>query len=166
LVKDPDSLRDTFGHEEAYIPHQDTSSHPVDYTLEYSRPLRALKLWMAFVAHGAGVLREAIDDNVGLAQLTYQQATAANDFETLGTPPDLSIVPLRYIPENVSDRSSFTSELAKRLVADGRIYISPATIDGQTWLRPCFTNFRTTADDVTVMFDVIREVGAQLAQES
>ena len=121
---------------------------------------------MAFVAHGAGVLRDAIDDNVGLAQLTYQQATAANDFETLGTPPDLSIVPLRYIPENVSDRSSFTSELAKRLVADGRIYISPATIDGQTWLRPCFTNFRTTADDVTVMFDVIREVGAQLAQES
>ncbi len=26
---------------------------------------------------------------------------------------------------------------------DGRVYVSPAVIDGRIWLRPCFTNFRT-----------------------
>jgi aromatic-L-amino-acid decarboxylase len=43
--------------------------------------------------------------------------------------------------------------------ADGRVYISPAVIDGQTWLRPCFTNFRTTDDDVRVLLEVAAELG-------
>ena len=163
LLKDPTLLRDTFGHEEAYIPHASTSSHPVDYTLEYSRPLRALKLWMAFVAHGADALREAVDQNLHLAQLTYQMAHDAPDFATMELPPDLSIVPLQYRPEGVTDYSAFTSQLATALVADGRIYISPATIDGHTWLRPCFTNFRTTEEDVRVMFEVMRDVGHALS---
>ena len=163
LVKDASALRDTFGHEEAYIPHATTSTHPVDFTLEYSRPLRALKLWMAFVAHGGNSLRSAIDANLGLANLTYQMATDAPDFRTLPHAPHLSIVPLQYRPEGVSDYSAFTTTLAAELVADGRIYLSPATIDGETWLRPCFTNFRTTVEDVQAMFEVIREVGNRVA---
>lgn len=162
LLKDPSLLRDTFGHEEAYIPHATTSSHPVDHTLEYSRPLRALKLWMAFVAHGANSLRDAIDDNLRLARMTYQMAHDATDFVTLPHAPDLSIVPLQYRPEGVTHYLEFTSRLATALVADGRIYISPASIDQETWLRPCFTNFRTVDDDVVAMFDVIREVGDTL----
>lgn len=164
LVKDSTLLRDTFGHEEAYIPHATTATHPVDYTLEYSRPLRALKLWMAFVAHGADTLRHAVEHTIHLARLTYQMAVDAPDFETMSLPPDLSIVPLQYRPEGVTDYSAFTTELASALMADGRIYISPATIDGRTWLRPCFTNFRTTEEDVRVMFDVIRDVGLRLGQ--
>ena len=162
LLKDPALLRHTFGHEEAYIPHATTSTHPVDYTLEYSRPLRALKLWMAFVAHGADSLRDAIDHNLHLAQLTYQIASDAPDFAVMPQPPDLSIVPIQFRPEGVAEYSEFTSRLAAELVADSRIYISPAHIDGVTWLRPCFTNFRTTEDDVSNMFEVIRDVGSTL----
>ena len=117
---------------------------------------------MAFVAHGADALRDAVDQNIQLAQLTYQMAADAPDFATMNLPPDLSIVPLQYRPEGVSDYSAFTSQLATALVADGRIYLSPATIDGHTWLRPCFTNFRTTEDDVSNMFEVIRDVGSTL----
>jgi aromatic-L-amino-acid decarboxylase len=51
------------------------------------------------------------------------------------------------------------------LVADERIYISPAEIDGNTWLRPCFTNFRTTNADVRVAFEVIREVSNSMAND-
>lgn len=164
LVKDVSALRDTFGHEEAYIPHASTSSHPVDFTLEYSRPLRALKLWMAFVAHGGASIRSAIADNLELASLTYKIATEAEDFRTLPHAPHLSIVPLQYRPEGVSDYSAFTAALANELIAEGRIYLSPATIDGETWLRPCFTNFRTTPEDVRVMFEVIRDVGNRMSQ--
>lgn len=163
LVRDPATLNRTFGHEEAYIPHAAESSHPVDYTLEYSRPLRALKLWMAFVAHGAASLREAISANLKLAALTYRMATDAPDFRTLLHEPHLSIVPMQYRPEGITDWSAFNAKLTDELVADGRIYISPATIDGETWLRPCFTNFRTTPEDVHAMFNVIREVGKRLA---
>ena len=36
-----------------------------------------------------------------------------------------------------------------------------ATIDGAVWLRPCFTNFRTTPDDVAVLLDVAEELGSR-----
>ena len=43
---------------------------------------------------------------------------------------------------------------------DGRVYVSPAVIDGRIWLRPCFTNFRTTTDDVHITLAVAAELGA------
>ena len=48
-----DALAAAFAHEEGYLPHQQHELHAVDITLEYSRPFRALKLWLAFRAHGA-----------------------------------------------------------------------------------------------------------------
>ena len=35
-------------------------------------------------------------------------------------------------------------------------------IDGQTWLRPCFTNFRTTSDDVRIALAVAAELGSTI----
>ena len=43
----------------------------VDITLEYSRPFRALKLWLAFRAHGAQAFRDAIEENLRQARLLY-----------------------------------------------------------------------------------------------
>ena len=40
-------LASAFSHNEDYIPHEDDELNAVDVTLEYSRPLRALKLWLA-----------------------------------------------------------------------------------------------------------------------
>jgi aromatic-L-amino-acid decarboxylase len=48
---------------------------------------------------------------------------------------------------------------------DGRVYISPAIIDGRTWLRPCFTNFRTTEDDVRVLLTVAAEIGERICPQ-
>ena len=161
LVKDIRSLYKTFAHDEAYMPHN-ASVNPVDITLEYSRPLRALKLWMGFMAHGASEFRKAITENVELAYYTYERASADENFRVLPNSPQLSIVPIQYRPAGVSDYSAHNSSLCKALVADGRIYISPAQIDGETWLRPCYTNFRTTRHDVDVMFEVIAEVSTDL----
>jgi aromatic-L-amino-acid decarboxylase len=163
LVKNPASLAKAFSHNEAYIPHEHGDTNAVDITLEYSRPLRALKLWLAFKVHGAQSIRDALESNLAQAQLLYSMAHAAPDFEVLESRPQLSTVPLRHIPialakANKARINEHTAELQLALVADERIYISPAQIDGDTWLRPCFTNFRTTNADVQVAFDVIREV--------
>lgn len=170
LVKNPVLLANTFSHDEAYIPHEHGDTNAVDITLEYSRPLRALKLWLAFKVHGAQSIREALEANMEQAQLLYSLAHAANDFEVLGSEPQLSTVPLRHIPATLKSASKrrineHTEHLQLALVSDGRIYISPAQIDGDTWLRPCFTNFRTTNADVHVAFDVIREVSNSLATD-
>jgi aromatic-L-amino-acid/L-tryptophan decarboxylase len=163
LVKQPALLAKAFSHNEAYIPHEHGDTNAVDITLEYSRPLRALKLWLAFKVHGAQSIRDALESNLTQAQLLYSMAHAAPDFEVLESRPQLSTVPLRHIPVALAKASKarineHTAKLQLALVTDERIYISPAQIDGNTWLRPCFTNFRTTNADVQVAFDVIREV--------
>ena len=48
---------------------------------------------------------------------------------------------------------------------DGRVFLSPAVIDGEVWLRPCFTNFRTRPEDVDVMLAVISELSERLARD-
>jgi aromatic-L-amino-acid decarboxylase len=165
LTKDYTPLVRTFSHNEAYMPHDHDEPNPVDVTLEYSRPVRALKLWMGFAAHGANEFAEAIESNLGLARYTYDRAKSDPDFQVLPNAPQLSIVPIRYAPSGVADIDALNRRIYERILTDGRIYLSPAEIDGETWLRPCYTNFRTTQADVDVLFNVVAEIGRQVAAE-
>ncbi|MDP9298871.1 MAG: aminotransferase class V-fold PLP-dependent enzyme [Actinomycetota bacterium] len=165
LVREPDALTRAFAHEQGYLPHQQHELHAVDITLEYSRPFRALKLWLAMRAHGAAQFRGAIQRNLVEAALLFDAATAAPDFQTLPQRPPLSIVPIRHRPEGVRDVDSHNEALATAIQADGRIYLSSALIDGEVWLRPCFVNYRTTEEDVLAILDVARELGERLAAE-
>jgi aromatic-L-amino-acid/L-tryptophan decarboxylase len=177
LVRDPSALVSAFGHHEAYIPHEDDTLNAVDATLEYSRPLRALKLWLAFTVHGAGEFRAAIEGNLRQARLLHALAAVDPDFDVLPEPPTLSIAPIRHVPKSLRQDASVDADghvdednidrhndaLCAAIQDDGRVYLSKATIDGRTWLRPCFTNFRTTQDDVQQVMDVVRELGARLS---
>ena len=56
-VRRREDLHHSFAHDEGYLPHERDEPHAVDVTLEYSRPFRALKLWLAFRVHGAEAFR-------------------------------------------------------------------------------------------------------------
>lgn len=166
MIRDPRILAETFGHHEAYMPHEDdVRPNMVDTTLEYSRPFRALKLWLAFRVHGAEGIREALEANIEEARLTYELASAREDFDVLPNPPSLSIVPIRHVLPDCPDVSAHNEALYKALQRNGRVFISPGEIDGGTWLRPCYTNFRTTTDDVHVLLDVAAEIGTAICPE-
>lgn len=162
LTRHPEAFVHAFSHDEAYIPHEDRVPNAVDMTLEYSRPLRALKLWLAFRVHGANEFRAAIQRNLNQARSMYEIASAAADFETMGQAPELSIVPLRHVIAGCPNPETHNSALAKAIVADGRCYVSPAVIDGAHWLRPCLTNMRTTDADVEAFIEVTREIGVSI----
>jgi aromatic-L-amino-acid decarboxylase len=135
----------------------------VDITLEYSRPFRALKLWLAFRAHGADAIRAAIERNLGQARLLYAEVSRHDDLETLCGAPQLSVVPFRHVPRGVSDLDEHNARLVQALQEDGRVWIAPAKVDGTVCLRPCIVNYRTTDADVLALVEVAREVGASLA---
>jgi aromatic-L-amino-acid decarboxylase len=166
LVRDYSALAATFGHNEAYMPHDTEDPNPVDVTLEYSRPLRALKLWLGFKAHGAAEFRQAIEHDIMLARETYARASADPSIRVLPHPPALSVVPMQQVPAGMTDPAEISAHndaLCAAIIEDGRVYLSPAQIDGETWLRPCFTNFRTDMSDVDALFEVIDELGTRLA---
>ena len=160
LVRDASALAKVFAHDEAYMPHAGGHYNAVDITLEYSRPFRALKLWMLFATHGANAVRDAIERNCQQAQVLFDWIQDRPLFETLTSRPQLSIVPFRVVVDGCVDPDRHNDALCATIQRDGRVYVSPATIDGHVWLRPCFTNFRTTADDVAALLDVAEELGA------
>ena len=158
-MRDESALLEAFAHDESYMLHDENERHAVDTTLEYSRPFRALKLWLAFRTHGAGAFRDAIERNLAQARLLRSIVDEHDDLEVVGT-PGLSIVPFRHIPGDGRDIDAHNLELARRLQADGRVFVAPALVDGSAVLRPCIVNFRTTDDDVRALVDVTCELGA------
>jgi aromatic-L-amino-acid decarboxylase len=162
LVRRREDLHGALAHEEDYIPHERPQHHMVDITLEYSRPFRALKLWMAFRVHGVDAIRAAVARNLDQAKLLYSALQRYPDLEAVCGPPDLTIVPFRHVPPGVEDLDSHNARLVQALQQDGRIWIAPANVDGTVCLRPCFVNFRTTDEDVLALVEITREVGAAL----
>jgi aromatic-L-amino-acid decarboxylase len=159
LVRRRAELAAALAHEEDYFPHERSEPHAVDITFEYSRPFRALKLWLAFRAHGAAAFRAAISQNLRQARLLFQEVEARPKLETLCGPPPLSIVPFRHLGGH--DLDLHNAALARALQDDGRVWVAPARVDGRICLRPCIVNFRTTDDDVRALVELACELAAR-----
>jgi len=163
LVRDRDALEAAFTHDESYIPHTDREdTHPVDRTLEYSRPLSALKLWLAFRVHGAAAIRAAIERNLRQARLLADLIREDPLLELL-VEPQLSAVCFRHLPPAHMPASLHNAALARAISAEARILLAPATVDGIACLRACIVNHRTGDGDIHAIVDVVREVGARIA---
>jgi aromatic-L-amino-acid decarboxylase len=163
LVHDRAPLERAFSHYEDYIPHGE-QLHAVDRTLEYSRPLSALKLWLAFSVHGADAIRHAIERNLEEAALLASLLRSDPRFEVLIDPP-LSVVCFRRRYDK-GNEDALNRALADALARDGRILVAPATADGHTWLRACMVNHRTTDEDVRAIPEVVGEVSDALLAET
>jgi aromatic-L-amino-acid decarboxylase len=160
MVREAEWLERAFSHEATYVPHDVGEHDSVDRTLEYSRPFRALKLWLALRVHGLTAFRTAIERNLAEARLFADLVKQHPELELLGE-PELSVVPFRHVATN-KPLDEHNRALAAALRADGRVYVSGADIDGTACLRPCFVNFRTSEEDVRVLCDVVLELGAKL----
>jgi aromatic-L-amino-acid decarboxylase len=164
VVRRREDLYHSFAHDEGYLPHERDEPHAVDVTLEYSRPFRALKLWLAFRVHGADAFRRAIERNLLQARQLHAELGRHSDLEALAA-PQLSIVPFRHVPAGVDDLDAHNARLGRELQRDARVYVAPAVIDGHVYLRPCIVNFRTSDEDVQALVEIAREVGQRLARE-
>ncbi len=163
LVRRREDLHGALAHEEDYMPHERPAHHMVDITLEYSRPFRALKLWLAFRAHGADAIRAAIERNLCQARLLHAELARHEDVELLCGEPPLSVVPFRHVPAGVADLDAHNARLAAALQENGDVWVAPARVDGVVCLRPCVVNYRTTDDDVSALVRLALEAGRALA---
>ena len=96
LCRHAGAFEAAFGHEESYMRRGDSVRNAVERTLEYSRPLRSLKLWLAFRTHGAAAFRGWIESTLALAQRFADEVRADEAFELL-CEPTLSTVCFRHV---------------------------------------------------------------------
>ena len=65
--------------------------------------------------------------------------------------PELSVLMFRRVGWSTSDYYTWS----EKLLADGVAFVVPTTWAGETVLRCCFVNPRTTAEDVQVVLDAL-----------
>ncbi len=163
LLSETGRLRAAFGHEERYMLHEGDVANPVDRTLEYSRPFRSLRLWMAFRVYGASRYRAWIEATLANARMLADSLRESSEFELLHDPM-LSTVCFQHVPPGVEDVDEHNIRLAREMQRDGRVFLAPATVDGRACLRVCFVNFRTTPEGVAFVMEVAGEIGRRLAE--
>jgi glutamate/tyrosine decarboxylase-like PLP-dependent enzyme len=108
-------------------------------------------------------VREIVERHLDLAQRVAQRVDEAADLERLADVP-LNIVCFRYRPEGVSEEAmdDLNRRLGEAVLDDGRVYVGTTLYRGRVAFRPAFVNWLSTEEDVDLLVDVIRELGARL----
>lgn len=153
LYRDASAARRAFSYSGDYVRplHDDPieSFAFFDESIELSRRFRALKLWFSLRYHGLAAFRTSIANDLQHAQRLGAAIAAAPDLQLMA-PIELSAVCFRYVggARSEDDLNRLNTDILRRVVARGNIYLSNATLQSQFCLRACIVNHRTTGADI------------------
>ena len=164
FVKDPSLQIRVFGSGAAYLPALDDPKTDWGYMgPEMSRRARSLAVWATLRAYGRSGYRAIVERHLDLAQHLAHRVDEAPDLERLADVP-LNIVCFRFHPPDVpEDRlDDLNREIAQAVLDDGRVFFGSTVYDGMVAFRPAPGNWRNRPQDVDLIVEVTRELGARL----
>jgi aromatic-L-amino-acid/L-tryptophan decarboxylase len=174
LVKDPNTLIDTYSAHPVYYNFSNAESQPhnyYEYGFQNSRGFRALKVWAALQQVGKDGYIKMIGHNIELSQLLFRLAEQHAELEAVTQ--NLSITTLRFVPtdtlvqtERKDDYLNKLNEaLLNRLQREGKVFLSNAVVKDKYCLRGCIVNFRTSEKDIKEIIEIIAREGRRIHEE-
>lgn len=153
LYRDASAAQRAFSYSGDYV--RTLTNDPVesfaffDESIELSRRFRALKLWFSLRYHGLAAFRKSIENDLQHAQRLGSLIEATPDLHLMA-PIELSAVCFRYVggKHTEDDLNRLNSEILRRILKRGNIYLSNATVHSRFCLRACVVNHRTTNSDI------------------
>jgi aromatic-L-amino-acid/L-tryptophan decarboxylase len=134
-----------------------------DYGVQLTRGFRALKLWLSIKTFGAAAFREAINRGFEMAEFA-ESLLRQSDCWRIISPATFGIVTFRFVAEGRSDGEM--NEIHRRMVEamaeDGFAFANSTSLRGQTVMRLCTINPRTTEDDVRATIKRLELFGREL----
>jgi glutamate/tyrosine decarboxylase-like PLP-dependent enzyme len=163
LIKQGNLLRQAFGRGGAYLQDRttDTERSPMDYSLELTRPFRALRLWLALKVHGEEVFRRALQEKLALARYTHERLAGLPGLRMVGA-PDLSIVAFSVEHPELEQANRQTRELLQRINRHPEAFLSSTLIDGRFVIRVAILSFRTHLATIDALLETITNELARL----
>jgi glutamate/tyrosine decarboxylase-like PLP-dependent enzyme len=125
--------------------------NPSDYAHHLSRRARGLPMWFSLAAYGTQAYSDAVEHTLTVA---HEGADLIRrlDHTELVIEPELSVVVFRRVGWTAEDYSAWS----ERLLEDGVGFVVPTAWKGETVLRICVVNPRTTVDDIALVLETLR----------
>jgi glutamate/tyrosine decarboxylase-like PLP-dependent enzyme len=124
--------------------------NPSDYAHHLSRRARGLPLWFSLATHGTKAYTEAVEKTIDVAR------EAADMIENH---PRLEMVVEQHLSICVFRRPGWGpaqyTAWSEKLMADGLAFVTTTKHDGETVLRFCIVNPRTTVEDIKLILDTL-----------
>jgi glutamate/tyrosine decarboxylase-like PLP-dependent enzyme len=165
FVRDPELLDRAFAISATYLTTDQERPNLMLRTPESSQRARGIAVWATLRAYGREGYRAMVERHLDLAQRVAGRVDGAPDLERLAEVP-LNIVCFRYRPPGVEDPGEIDAvnrRIGQEILGDGRVYVGTTTYEGKVAFRPAIVNWRTREEDVDLLVDVIRELGARFA---
>ncbi|NNC43432.1 MAG: aspartate aminotransferase family protein, partial [Acidimicrobiia bacterium] len=150
LYRDPDLAAAAHTQKAGYLDVLEHERSPSDLAHHLTRRARGLPFWFSLATHGVKAYREAVESSLSLAEATRSIIADHEDLELL-EPTGLSVVVFRRIGW---DKSAY-QEWSDRLLRQGLAFVTPTKVDGETVLRFCFINPRTTEHHVELILSTL-----------
>ena len=150
---------------QSFFEHSVENFQFFDESMELSRRFRALKLWLSLRYHGLANFRASIQNDLECAAYFASRVDAEPELERLAPVP-LSAVCFRYVPAggtlSAQQPDDINQQILRKVVRDGRVFFSNATIHGQFALRVCVVNHRATRSDLDEVVSEVLKAGREL----
>jgi len=126
--------------------------NPSDFAHHLSRRARGLPFWFSLATHGTAAYAEAVETTLRVAHEGARLVAAAPHLELI-MEPELSVVMFRRTGWGPAQYQAWSD----RMLLDGTAFVTPSAWDGETILRICVVNPRTTVEDVAMLIDSLAE---------
>ncbi|XP_078670045.1 aromatic-L-amino-acid decarboxylase-like isoform X2 [Branchiostoma floridae x Branchiostoma belcheri] len=162
VVKDGEKLRQSCSLEQTPVyftgspVYSNEHVSPSELSFELTRPFRGAQMWLPLKVFGVGVFRAALEEKLLLARYFYRKLKETGEFE-LPWEPELSVVLFRSTAPPGVDIDNFNQQLLNDLNSDGKVFMTPAVLGDQYYLRVCVLCFRTHMEHMDLCFSLIRE---------
>ncbi len=145
IYRDPRLAKRTFTQHASYLDvlteAEDWS--PSDYAPHLTRRARGLPTWFSLAVHGTDAYRDAVDTTIATTDDAAALIRGLDHLE-LVVEPELSVIVFRRTGWTRQQYAAWSAQL----LADQTGFVVPTSWRGETVLRICITNPRTTLDDV------------------
>jgi glutamate/tyrosine decarboxylase-like PLP-dependent enzyme len=153
LFRDFSLLRQHFQVAAPYMNQGDQWVNLGELTVQGTRHVDVLKLWLSLQHLGKQGYRELIDNSYGLTE-EFVQAIRDRPYLQLASEPEMNLVCFRGTPDTVSpDRwDEWNAALQRYLLKEYHAFISLPTYQGHAWLKAVLLNPYTTSEDIQAIF--------------
>ena len=157
IYRNPEEARNAHTQHAEYLDvlqqaeQRDEAWNPADLAHHLSRRARGLPFWFSLAMHGTDAYRDAMEATL---EVTRQGAELIRKSEHLELvlEPELSVLVFRRSGWSPAQYQSWSD----RILSKGIAFVVPSSWQGETVLRFCIVNPRTTVEGIAQIIDTLK----------